>query len=277
MDKILFAPDGAEEKAALERTTHLCIAAHEDDIEFMAFAPIAECFQKSDKWFCGVVTTDGAGSPRNGIYADYTDEDMKAIRIEEQKKAAHIGGYGAQILLGYSSKEVKDKNNDSVVNDYVEILKATKPQYVYIHNLADKHETHVATAVKAIAALRLLKLEEQPEKVYGCEVWRNLDWLNDDEKVLLDCSQHQNLARALSSVFDSQIVGGKRYDMAVEGRRLANATFGQSHSCDEYQALNYAMDLTPLIYDESIDITEYVTGYIKRFSDSVKATLNKLI
>ena len=34
MDKILFAPDGAEEKAALERTTHLCIAAHEDDIEF---------------------------------------------------------------------------------------------------------------------------------------------------------------------------------------------------------------------------------------------------
>lgn len=67
MDKILFAPDGAEEKAALERTTHLCIAAHEDDIEFMAFAPIAECFQKSDKWFCGVVTTDGAGSPRSAF------------------------------------------------------------------------------------------------------------------------------------------------------------------------------------------------------------------
>ena len=37
-----------------------------------------------------------------------------------------------------------------------------------------------------------------------------------------------------------------------------------------------AMDLTPLIYDESIDISEYVTGYIKRFSDSVKEILNKL-
>ena len=125
--------------------------------------------------------------------------------------------------------------------------------------------------------MRKLNDKDKPKRVYGCEVWRDLDWMNDDEKVLLDCSQHQNLARALSSVFDSQIVGGKRYDMAVEGRRLANATFGQSHSCDEYQALNYAMDLTPLIYDESIDITEYVTGYIKRFSDSVKATLNKLI
>ena len=63
--------------------------------------------------------------------------------------------------------------------------------------------------------------------------------------------------------------------MAVEGRRAANATFGKN-VCDEYQALNYAMDLTPLIYDESIDISEYVTGYIKRFSDSVKEILNKL-
>ena len=93
---------------------------------------------------------------------------------------------------------------------------------------------------------------------------------------MLDCSQHQNLARALSSVFDSQIVGGKRYDVAVEGRRAANVTFGKN-VCDEYKALNYAMDLTPLIYDESIDITEYVTGYIKKFLESVKTTLNKLI
>lgn len=254
MNKIIYIPDGIEKNKALSRTTHLCIAAHEDDIEFMAFAPIAECFQKADKWFCGVVTTDGAGSPRNGIYADYTDEDMKAIRIEEQKKAALIGSYGAQILLGYSSKEVKDKNNKAVVNDYVEIIKATKPKYVYIHNLADKHETHVATAVKAIAALRQLSENEQPEKVYGCEVWRNLDWLNDNEKVYLDCSAYPNLGRALSSVFDSQISGGKRYDLAAEGRRLANATFSESHACDTYTGLNYAMDLTPLIKNKTLNI-----------------------
>lgn len=277
MNKIVYIPDGEEESKALSRTTHLCIAAHEDDIEFMAFAPIAECFQKSDKWFCGVVTTDGAGSPRNGIYADYTDEDMKAIRIEEQKKAACVGSYGAQILLGYSSKQVKDKNNKAVVDDYVEILKATKPKYVYIHNLADKHETHVATAVKAIEALRSLSPEEQPEKVYGCEVWRNLDWLNDDEKVYLDCSAYPNLGRALSSVFDSQISGGKRYDLAAEGRRLANATFSESHACDTYAGLNYAMDLTPLIKDNTLDIADYVCGYIERFRQNVKNLVCKFI
>ena len=61
----------------------------------MAYGPIADCFGKKDKWFTGVVVTDGAGSPRSGLYADYTDEDMKAIRIVEQKKAAFVGEYSA--------------------------------------------------------------------------------------------------------------------------------------------------------------------------------------
>ena len=274
--RVTYIPDGTEEKQALARTTHLCIAAHEDDIEFMAYAPIAECFGKKDKWFCGVVVTDGAGSPRNGLYANYTDEDMKAIRIEEQKKAAMLGEYGAQLLLGHPSKQVKDKNDTEIVKELVEILKATKPQCVYIHNLADKHETHVATALKTIRALRELSPKDQPEKIFGCEVWRNLDWLNDDEKVYLDCSSHPNLSRALSSVFDSQIIGGKRYDLAAEGRRLSNATFSESHACDTYTMLNYAMDLTPLIKDKSLDIADYVAGYIERFQKAVCKTIAKL-
>ena len=170
---------------------------------------------------------------------------------------------------------MKDKKNTAVINDYVEILKAAKPEYVYIHNLADKHETHVATALKAIAALRRLPEEEQPEKLYGCEVWRNLDWLNDGEKVYLDCSAYPNLGRALSSVFDSQISGGKRYDLAAEGRRLANATFSESHACDTYTGLNYAMDLTPLIKDKALDVADYVCGYIEGFKASVKGLIEK--
>ena len=31
----LFVPDGLEPEAALGRTTHLCIAAHQDDVEIM--------------------------------------------------------------------------------------------------------------------------------------------------------------------------------------------------------------------------------------------------
>ena len=64
----LFVPDGSPADAALARTTHLCIAAHQDDIEIMAYHGIAECFGRKDRGFTGVVVTNGAGSPRSGIY-----------------------------------------------------------------------------------------------------------------------------------------------------------------------------------------------------------------
>ncbi len=265
----LYIPDGTETDRALARTTHMAIAAHQDDIEFMAYSPIAECFGRQDKWFCGVVTSDGAGSPRNGLYADCSDEDMKKIRITEQKKAACVGEYAAQFLLGHSSAQVKDAADTEIVAEFAQILRMAKPRFLYTHNLADKHDTHVATALKVIAALRTLDESERPEKVFGCEVWRDLDWVNDDEKIYLDCGAHPNLSRCLSAVFDSQIVGGKRYDLAAEGRRAANATFSASHACDTYAALNYAMDLTPLM-DKKTDIADYVAGYIRRFEQDVR-------
>ena len=270
---MIYIPDGLEEQTAVARTTHLAIAAHQDDIEFMAYAPIAECFGSSDKWFGAVVVTDGAGSPRSGIYADYTDEEMKKVRIVEQKKAAFLGEYSFLALLGHPSKEVK-AGERAIAEELASLIKRAKPKYLYTHNLADKHETHVATALRVIAALRLLKPEERPEKVFGCEVWRDLDWLPDDEKIYLDCGPHPNLMRALSAVFDSQIAGGKRYDLAAEGRRLANATFSASHACDTYSALNYAMDLTPLM-DESADIADFITAAIERFKEQVKEGIRK--
>ncbi len=274
---VLYVPDGAQTEEAVARTTHLAISAHQDDIEFMAYAPISECFGKKDAWFGAVVVTDGAGSPRSGLYADYTDEDMKQIRIVEQKKAAFVGEYGFQALLGHPSKEVKDKKNTDIVDELTAILKAARPRFVYMHNFADKHDTHVATASKVLAALRRLDRDELPEKVFGCEVWRDLDWLPDAEKVFLDCGAHPNIARCLSGVFDSQIVGGKRYEIAAEGRRLANATFSASHACDTYSALNYAMDLTPLVLDKTMSVTEYVTGYIRRFEGEVTEKIKQFM
>ena len=271
---ITYIPDGTEEQKAIERTTHLAISAHQDDIdiEFMAYAPIAECFGNQDKWFGAIIVTDGAGSPRSGLYVDYTDEQMKEVRVVEQKKAAMVGEYGFLAMLSHPSKEVKDAGNAKIIEELADLIRRAKPRYLYTHNLADKHETHVATALKVITALRMLNPEERPEKVYGCEVWRDLDWMNDDEKVYLDCGAHPNLMRALAAVFDSQIAGGKRYDLAAEGRRLANATFSASHACDTYSALNYAMDMTPLM-DKTIDIADYIASYIDRFKTQVKQTI----
>jgi hypothetical protein len=129
--------------------------------------------------------------------------------------------------------------------------------------------------VPVIQAIRELPREQRPEAVHGCEVWRNLDWLGDAEKVVHDVSGHENLAAALNGLFDSQIAGGKRYDLAVLGRRRANATFFESHGVDQSDALAFAMDLTPLAHGDSLDIVEYVIGFIGRFKADVVAKLRK--
>jgi len=273
----LFVPDFTPLCAckALKRTTHLAISAHQDDLEIMAYDGILKCFGRSDAWFTGVVVTNGAGSPRDDLYADYDDERMQLVRRDEQKKAAIVGEFAALALLMHTSAEVKDAANPDVVAEIKELLEATMPDVVYTHNLGDKHDTHVSVALRVIAAIRSLPKDKRPKKLYGCEVWRALDWMMDNEKVSFDVSAHPNLAAALLGVFDSQICGGKRYDLASVGRRIANATYADSHGVDLSDSLINAMDLTPLIEDDSLDIAAYVTGYIERFLSDVKGKLTK--
>jgi LmbE family N-acetylglucosaminyl deacetylase len=265
-----FVPDGTSPDAALARTTHICIAAHQDDIEIMAYNGIAECFGLPDKWFTGVVVTNGAGSPRSGIYGNYTDAEMQKVRIIEQRKAAYVGEYACQIQLGFTSSEVKNANETMVVDDLKKILHAALPQYVYLHNPADKHDTHIGVTMRSIAALRAVRDDLELKKVYGCEVWRDLDWLPDDVKLVLPASARSNVAASLVGVFDSQISGGKRYDLATAGRRLAHATYYASHGTDEESAINFAMDLTPLVEDPTLDVVDYVSGLVDAFRADVE-------
>lgn len=272
----IYVPDGRSIDDALARTTHLCLAAHQDDIEIMASAPIIECFQQPDKWFTGVVITDGRGSPRDGIYKDYDDEEMRLVRFKEQRKAAFVGEYAAQIMLDHPSKIIKDASKPDPVSDLVKVLNATHPRMVYTHNLADKHDTHVAVALRVIAAIRQLPPEARPKKLYGCEVWRDLDWLVDADKVGFNTSKHESLQAALVGVFNSQIAGGKRYDLATMGRRKANATYFQSHGVDTSLGIAYGMDLTPLVTNTDLIPAEFTQTFIQRFSDDVSARFHRV-
>ena len=271
----IFIPDGLPVKQALARTTHMAIAAHQDDIEIMATGPILECFQQTEKWFTGVVATDGRGSPRDDLYRNYTDEEMRTVRFKEQKKAAIVGEYAAQVLLDYPSKTIKDGKNLQPVEDIASLLRTAQPEIIYTHNLADKHDTHVSVALRVIAAIRSLPESARPKKVYGCEVWRDLDWMMDSDKISFDLTKHENLQAALLGVFDSQICGGKRYDLASMGRRRANATYFESHGVDVTLGMSYAMDLTPLATDPGKDVDAYVQEFIDRFAKDVGERLMK--
>jgi LmbE family N-acetylglucosaminyl deacetylase len=271
----IFIPDNISVETALARTTALCVTAHQDDIEIMAFGPIAECFGKDDKWFTGVVITNGAGSPRCGLYEKYTDEEMETVRAEEQKTAASIGQYSAQVLMDYKSAEVKDPLNEELIKELAELIKQCQPDVIFTHNFADKHDTHVAVALRVISAVRMLPAQFRPKKVYSLEVWRGLDWLCDTDKTVFDTSAHENLATALLGVYDSQIAGGKRYDLATLGRRKANATFFESHNVDESDSMTYGLDITDLVNNERLSPAEFISGFIERFKDEITTRIKR--
>jgi len=272
----IFIPDGMDVEKALKRTTHLAVGAHQDDIEILAYHGIAECFSRTDRWFTGVVLTNGAGSPRTGIYGGYTDKDMQEIRWLEQRKAAYLGEYACQVQLMYTSGAVKDAGNKYAVRDLQSILEIAGPEVVYLHNPADKHDTHVAALLRSLEAIRALPAEARPKKACGVEVWRDLDWLADEDKLVLPVDKYPNLSAALLGLFDSQISGGKRYDLATAGRRIANATYYATHETDICSAITYALDLTPLIQNERLTVKEFIRGKIGTFQAEVDSRLERL-
>jgi LmbE family N-acetylglucosaminyl deacetylase len=271
----IWVPDGASEAAALKRVTHMSIAAHQDDVEIMALEGILAGFGSQEKWFMAVIVTNGAGSPRDGIYANYNDQQMQEVRRLEQKKAAFVGEYSAVAFLNHPSSAVKSSKATGPKDDLKALIYATRPEVIYTHNLADKHDTHIGVTLRTIAAIRELPAEQRPKKLYGCEVWRDLDWLVDSDKVVFELDAHENVAVALVGVFDSQIAGGKRYDHATMGRRRANATYFQSHSVDAAQLINFGIDLTPLIQDDKLDPGEFISGFVRRFAEDVGGRVAK--
>jgi LmbE family N-acetylglucosaminyl deacetylase len=220
--------------------------------------------------------TNGAGSARSGAFASKTDAEMIEIRKLEQKKAAALGEYSAVLLLNYGSASVKEPSHTDLAADLDAVLAATSPEILYTHNLADKHDTHVAVALRVLAAVRRMPKERRPRRVIGCEVWRDLDWLDDTDKVQMPVNQDATLASDLVVLFQSQIAGGKRYDRAAAGRRLANATFFESFATDGADGLVWGMDLTPLAMDDAKDPSEFVGEHIERFRTDVKSRIAKM-
>ena len=266
----VYVPNPREAPAdALARVSDLCIVAHPDDIEINCFSAIADCLDDPRRALGGVVVTDGAGSARTGAYAHITNEQMKDVRREEQRRAAQIGQYAIVIQLAHPSADVKNRDQVTVTSDLVQIIAGCRPDTIYLHNPADKHDTHVAVFLRALEVVRGLPSDRKPKRLIGFEAWRDLDWLPDGDKVLLDSGRRPELAAQLVKVFESQIDGGKRYDLAAPGRRLAHATFQTSHAVDRVAGITWGMDLTPLLRDPTHSVEGFAADIVGRFHEDV--------
>lgn len=270
-DADLFFPKPCGDGLDLSACTHLGIGAHADDLEFMALHGILECYGSATKQFCGITCTDGLGSARGSDYQQLSDREFIELRADEQRSAAEIGQYHFMAQLSHPSRHAQNAAHRSgLVEDIFQILQRAEPEEIYTHNPFDKHPTHVGVLEACLEAIHQLPADSRPRKVWGCEVWRGLDWLPDSLKVLQDVSEHADLAESLNACFQSQISGGKRYDLAVEGRRRANATFSNPRALDAESRLQIAIDLSPLIH-EDMPLPAFKASVMKRFESEIMA------
>ena len=271
----VFCPGGRSEGEAFRSTRQLGVVAHADDLEIAAIKGILDCYEQPEPAFSGVVVCDGAGAPRQGELSSLGQEEYRRLRAEEQRQAASIGRYSAVIGLDHESAHVRARA-DAVGRDLDEIFRHVAPEIVYTHSPADAHDTHVAVVLELIEALRRCPQARRPTRVIGCEVWRDLDWLPEARRVVLDVGARPELQTELLGVFASQIRGGKRYDLAVMGRRRAHATFGRSDEVDETSGVVFGVDLTPLIEPGGPDVLDFTLGLVSALREDVEARLARL-
>ena len=268
----LFVPGGGSLASTLASTTHLGIGAHPDDLEIMAFPGICACRGQKNLRFSGVVATNGAGSPRSGSSEKLSMAELVKARREEQRNAAVLGGYATILQLAHPSSEIRGAGRNALTADLLEILKDAKPKVVYLHNPADRHETHVAVLLASLAALRQLPPTDRPAEIYGCEVWGDLDWVPAERVIRLPCPAPADFGPSLLRVFRSQ-VDGKRYDLAAAGRRRAQATLADAYSADQAEEVVLALDLKPLVENPKVTLAEFVSSLTGEFQ---KQTLERI-
>lgn len=85
----------------------------------------------------------------------------------------------------------------------------------------------------------------------------------------MDCGHDAEFAARLNAIFRSQIDGGKRYDLAVAGRRRAQATFDDPRAADAAEMVTLAMDLTPLVAEAGLSVRDFVAAKLDRFREDV--------
>ena len=196
-------------------------------------------------------------------------------RCEGPPPGAAQGGLCGRVFCPRSARlpsaAVKDQSEPPVLEELLAIF-AAAPGRGLPHNLADKHDTHVAVALHSIAALRRCHAA-RPKRVYGCEVWRGsgLAARHPQDRSRLRAPKPRRRAGGRVRFANR---GGKRYDLATAAaprqRHLFHLTQRDAHP------LTFAMDLTPLIEDVNLDVAAFVRGFIQRFEREVVAGIANL-
>lgn len=256
-------------QAALARTTHVGVGAHQDDVEIMA-GPML--LKNKDSWMT-VIVTDGAASKSvlNGVATDLTPRQLTDMRQREQREAARETGTPV-IQLKYPSAAVgghmgEGKREEAAFALGTLFAAMPRTQEVFGHNPIDKHATHLGVLAVQTAALRAAK-PPQLKNVYAMEVWGGLTGIPESQLSMFVVEDGKDLAaiNTLVGKYQSQIQGqGRDYAATTTARMVGHGGYvSNPHLSNPPVGMVIGLDITDFAKGESCDMGALAKELLER-------------
>lgn len=195
----------------------LCIAGECGDVERLGLGGVIDALYNPNKSFVGVVTRAPHDIQNGGRYGLYSPADMIDIRLAEQQKAANIGSYGSIYVLNYQSYE----DRESIIEDYVSLFKAYRPEIVYTYSPFEKDPAKIEVMKMVITALGRIEDGYRPQVIYGSYLGASLDLLADGQSVSLGLDSKVEYAYSVLDIYDSANENGENWDVALDAFDLS--------------------------------------------------------
>lgn len=263
----------------LEGITDLMVLAHPDDAEIAAPDVIDECRKDPTRKLGVVIVTDGQGAGRKGEYADFTNADMAAERLQEQVRAAMAGKYEFLSMLGEIDKKSHPVDENSAAQNIYAIMRnCPNLERVITHNPFDHNGNHRNVMSATIGAINMLppEMQDNIRNVRGAEIWKEISWVGSQYIMQIPLTEDQmHLQTSVLGIHQSQTIGSQNYIPAVLGRQRARATF-ESGPHRGAPGLLLALDLSSLIGRQAIPLEEYVGNVLHDHEEKMRTFTDTL-
>jgi glucosamine-6-phosphate deaminase len=256
-------------QAALAKTTHVGVGAHQDDIEIMA-GPML--LKNKDHWM-NIIVTDGAASKSilNGMATELTPKQLTDMRQREQREAARETGTPV-IQLKYPSAAVNGHMGEGKRQEAAFALGTLfsampKTEEVFGHNPIDKHATHLAVLAVQTAALRAAQ-HKNLKNVYAMEVWGGLTGIPEAQLSMFVVEDGRDLAaiNTLIGKYQSQIQGqGRDYAATTTARMVGHGGYvSNPHLNNPPEGMVIGLNITDFTKGESNDMGALAKELLER-------------
>ena len=172
---------------------------------------------------------------------------MRIVRFKEQKKAAVVGEYGAQVLLDYKSTVVKDPQDKRPCKDLLSILHSDEAQ-VRLHPQPGGQTRYPrGDTLRVVEAIRCHAPRIDHKNCMGAksgEAWIGW-WMS--EKYPSTSASMRTYKQHYLGVFDSQICGGNATTSPPWVAERPTPPILNPMDWIRPKGLSFGMDLTPLI------------------------------